>query len=109
MPKADGSGRVVAVEVMLANSPVKNLIREGKIFQLPNVIRTHAQLGMITLDQSLLNLYYKGLIDRKQLLAFCNDQDEIEKLASNQGARLELSRIKKESAETSVKTDSRSF
>jgi len=39
-----------AVEIMLANAAVRNLIREGKIHQLPNTIRTHARLGMQSLD-----------------------------------------------------------
>jgi twitching motility protein PilT len=80
VPQADGSGRVAAVEVMLANPPVRNLIREGKIFQLPNVIRTHAQLGMSLLDQALLSLYRGGEITEESLVAFCSDRDEIEKL-----------------------------
>ena len=80
VPKADGSGRVAAVEIMLANPPVRNLIREGKIYQLPNTIRTHARLGMELLDQSLVNLYRVGVISRESLLAFCNDQGEVEKL-----------------------------
>ena len=50
VPKADGSGRTAALEFMLANPPVWNLIREGKIYQLPNVIRTNAQLGMVAFD-----------------------------------------------------------
>ena len=80
VPRADGSGRIVAVEVMLANPAVKNLIREGKIYQLANVIRTHAQLGMELLDQSLLNLYRNGEISRENLFALANDREEIEKL-----------------------------
>ncbi len=80
VPKADGSGRVAAVEIMLANPPVRNLIREGKIHQLPNVIRTHAQLGMELLDQCLFKLYRQRIISYENLLAFCNDPDEIEKL-----------------------------
>jgi twitching motility protein PilT len=87
MPRADGSGGVVAVEVMLANQPVKNLIREGKMYQLPNVIRTHAQLGMELLDYSLVDLYLDGLIDHETMYAFCNDQDEIEKLISSSESR----------------------
>ena len=83
VPRANGSGRVAAVEIMLANQPVRNLIREGKLYQLPNVIRTHAQLGMVTLDQSLINLYQQGIISYENLLAFCNDQDEVEKLTGN--------------------------
>ena len=80
VPKADGSGRIAAVEVMLANPAVRNLIREGKIYQLPNTIRTHTQLGMELLDQALVNLYRKGIISYESLLAFCNDRDEVEKL-----------------------------
>jgi len=80
VPKADGSGRVAAVEVMLGNPPVKNLIREGKIYQLPNVIRTHAQEGMLLLDQALLNLYRNGTISNESLFALCNNPEEVEKL-----------------------------
>lgn len=81
VPRADGSGRAVAVEIMLGISPVKNLIREGKIYQLPNVIRTHAQVGMITFDQALFDLYLKGIISSESLFAFCNDREEIERLS----------------------------
>lgn len=80
VPKTDGSGRVAAVEIMLANSPVKNLIREGKIYQLSNTIRTHAQIGMELLDQALVRLYRMGTINRENLFALCNDRDEVEKL-----------------------------
>jgi len=59
---------------------VRNLIREGKIYQLPNVIRTHTKDGMETLDQSLVNLYRQGIISHQNLLAFCNDRDEVERL-----------------------------
>jgi twitching motility protein PilT len=65
---------------MLANPPVKNLIREGKIYLLPNVIRTHREMGMISLDEALVNLYLKRIITGKTLLAFCNDRQEVEKL-----------------------------
>ena len=80
VPRADGSGRIAAVEVMLGNPPVKNLIREGKIYQLPNMIRTHRELGMISLDEDLVNLYLNQLISGETLLDFCNDRKEVEKL-----------------------------
>jgi len=80
VPRANDSGRIASVEVMLANPPVRSLIREGKIYQLPNVIRTHAELGMITLDQSLVDLHRRGMITRENLFAFCNDREEVEKL-----------------------------
>ena len=80
VPKADGSGRVVAVEIMLANAAVKNLIREGKTYQLPNTIRMNAQLGMEMLDQALVRLYSNGITSRDSVFDFCNDREEITKL-----------------------------
>jgi twitching motility protein PilT len=80
VPRADGSGRIAAVEIMIGNPPVKALIREGKIYQLPNVIRTHRDIGMISLDEALVSLYLKGTITGETVLAYCNDRQEVEKL-----------------------------
>jgi len=80
VPRADGSGRIAAVEIMLGNPAAKNLIREGKLYQLPNVIRTHRDIGMISLDESLVSLYLKGTITGETVLDFCNDRQEVEKL-----------------------------
>jgi len=80
VPRADGGGRIAAVEIMLANPPVKALVREGKIYQLPNVIRTHRELGMISLDEALVQLYLQGSISGESVLDFCNDRKEVEKL-----------------------------
>jgi twitching motility protein PilT len=94
VPRADGSGRVAALEIMLANAPVRNLIREGKMYQLPNVIRTHRDIGMITLDESLVHLYLRQVISGEALLSTCNDRQEVEKLvgkinsSSRQGAAI---------------------
>lgn len=80
VPKADGSGRIAAVEIMLANPPVKALIRDGKVYQLPNVIRTHHDIGMITMDEALVSLYLQKTITSKTLFEYCNDQKEVEKV-----------------------------
>ena len=80
VPRADGSGRIAAVEIMLGIPPVKALIREGKIYQLPNVIRTHRDIGMISLDEALVSLYLKGTITGESVLDYCNDRQEVEKL-----------------------------
>ena len=79
VPTKDGEGRLPAIELMLANTAVSSLIRDGKIHQLPNVIRTHSQEGMVMLDRSLSDLYTSGMISGKSLLAFCNNRAEIEK------------------------------
>jgi twitching motility protein PilT len=80
VPRADGKGRVAAIEVMLANSAIRNLIREGKTFQLPNTIRMNSQQGMELLDQALVRLYRSGVIKREAVFDYCNDRDEITRL-----------------------------
>ena len=80
IPRADSPGRIAAVEVMLASPAVRNLIRDSKIYQLPNTIRMQTQLGMALLDQALVNLYRKGIISSENLFAFCNDGDEVAQL-----------------------------
>ena len=80
VPRADGSGRIAAVEIMLGNPPVKALIRDGKLYQLPNVIRTHREIGMISLDEALVSLYLQGTITGEKVLDYCNDRQEVEKL-----------------------------
>ena len=80
VPRADGSGRVAAVEIMLGNPPVKALIRDGKLYQLPNVIRTHRDIGMISIDEALVSLYLQGTITGESVLDYCNDRQEVEKL-----------------------------
>jgi twitching motility protein PilT len=80
VPKKDGKGRAPAVEIMLANSAIRNLIREGKIHQLPNAIRTNAKLGMQLLDQALVNLHRNGVINKDNIYAYCNDRDEVDKM-----------------------------
>ena len=87
VPKTDGSGRVAAVEILIANAAVKNLIREGKTHQLPNTIRTHRSVGMISLDEALVELYLKNAISRESMMGFCNDPKEVEKLATGQYVR----------------------
>jgi len=78
VPRIDG-GRVAAVEVMLGTAAVKNLIREGKPFLIPNTIRTSSNLGMRTLDDALVDLFRKGIITRESVKAFCQDAEDINK------------------------------
>ncbi|MBC2721861.1 type IV pilus twitching motility protein PilT [Desulfosporosinus sp.] len=61
-PRADGKGRVAAIEVMTATPAVRSLIREGKTHQLPTVIQTNAKLGMQTMDKAIMDLVQRGLV-----------------------------------------------
>lgn len=63
IPKKSGQGRVLAVEILIPNPAVRNLIREDKIHQIYSIMQTgQARSGMQTMNQSLLELYTKGLI-----------------------------------------------
>lgn len=75
IPKADGKGRVAAFEVMHSNHAVRNLIREGKSHQLVTVMQTNRKLGMITMDEAIMQLYQKQQIDRENAITFAQDQD----------------------------------
>ncbi len=79
IPTADGQGRVAAFEVMLANAAIKNMIREGKTYQIQSMIQTNGKLGMITMDDALYNLYRTGRITGEQAMIFAQDKQAVEK------------------------------
>ena len=83
LPRADGNGRVPAVEVMIATTAIRNLIREGKTYQMPNVIQTGSQYGMQTLNQALRDLYQKGLITLEKAFARSHNPEELRELLGN--------------------------
>lgn len=72
LPRVQG-GRVLATEIMVANSAVRNTIREGKTHQLPNIIQTSASEGMIALDKVLAELVSRGEITIDTALAWALD------------------------------------
>ena len=63
IPRKDGKGRALAMEILLNTQAVGNLIRERKLFQIPSIIQTSRQQGMILLDNSLMDLVTRGVID----------------------------------------------
>jgi twitching motility protein PilT len=64
LPRSDGTGRVAAFEILIATSAVRNLIREGKTYQLPSTIQTGGRVGMVTMEGSLKSLFRQGIIDQ---------------------------------------------
>ena len=64
--KKDGSGRISAFEVMVCTAPVKNLIRENKIHQIPSVMQTSQREGMITMEKSIEGLIGSGIISNAE-------------------------------------------
>ena len=71
----DGRRRVAALEVMIANSAIRNLIRENKTYQIQNQIQTGSKFGMQSMDQELVNLYIQGIISRNSVLSRCTDYE----------------------------------
>ena len=80
VPRTDNTGRVPAVEVMLASPAVRNLIREGKTHQMMNSIQTGGQHGMQSLNKSLAVLVDNGIITRQEALTGATDADELKEL-----------------------------
>ena len=77
--KKGGKGRVAALEIMIGTPAVRNLIREGKIAQLPSAIQTGQKWGMQTLDQHLKDLVFKGLVDKETALPYASDPELFER------------------------------
>jgi twitching motility protein PilT len=78
---ADGKGRTAAVEIMVVNSGIKNLIREGKTHQIYSAIQAGAKDGMIAMDQSLAIAVKAGKITYDAALEKCNNVNEFNRLA----------------------------
>lgn len=66
-------GRVAAFEVMIANSAIRNLIRESKSYQIPSMMQTNRKAGMITLDDSLYELFISRKVSAETALSFAQD------------------------------------
>jgi len=77
--RIDQPGMVPAVEVMLCTPAVRNIIREARTFEIPNVIDTNRQMGMVSLDNSIAELYFNGLISREDAIAQAAYPDKLER------------------------------
>ncbi len=72
--RIDRRGRVAAVEIMIATPAVRNLIREGKTYQIPSVIQTGRKFGMQSLDDAILALLEKKVIGAEEAYSKCTDK-----------------------------------
>jgi len=78
LPRAQGGGRIAAFEVMLMTSAIGNLIRKGETNKIPSTIQTSRRMGMITLDDYLLDLVKRGEIEREVALNASQDRKDLE-------------------------------
>lgn len=82
LARAGAPGRVPAVEIMVATPAIRNLIRENKSHQIPSTIQTSHQFGMISMDQSLRDLYMKGQITLDDAMLRAVNVEELKKMIS---------------------------
>ncbi len=88
--KKKEGGRLAALEVLIVNSAVSNLIREAKTFQIPSIMQTGKRLGMVTLNEALLELAASGQVEAEEAYAKAVDREEFAKLLQTQGIRLDV-------------------
>ncbi len=86
IPRADGKGRVVALEIMIPNAAIRNLIREDKIHQIYSQMQVgQSKFGMQTMNQSFMNLYARRLITLEEALGRSQEPDELRQMMINAG------------------------
>ena len=81
--RIDKKGRVAALEIMIANPAVRNLIREGKTFQIPSMIQTGMKYGMQTLDDAIMQHLSKKIISPDDAYAKANDKTKFLQFLKN--------------------------
>ncbi len=78
MPRAGAPGRCLAMEILVPNPAIRNLVRENKIHQIYGQMQVgQDKHGMMTLNQSLMNLYFRRFITLEQALLQANEPDEL--------------------------------
>ncbi len=77
--RTDKPGMVPAVETLLCTPAVRNLIREARTFEIPNVIETNRAIGMSSLDSSIAELYFNGMISKEDAIAQAAYPDKLER------------------------------
>jgi twitching motility protein PilT len=86
LPRADGRGRVVSLEIMVPNAAIRNLIREDKVHQIYSQMQVgQAKFGMQTMNQSLMSLCSRRLITIEEALGRSQEPDELRQMMVNAG------------------------
>jgi len=89
IPKASGTGRALAAEVMVPNAAIRNLIREDKLHQIYSQMQIgQSKFGMQTMNQSLVDLYVRKVITLEECLGHSSEVDELKTMILNAGGTL---------------------
>jgi twitching motility protein PilT len=90
LPTADGMGRVPALEILLPDDAVRNLIRQGKVEQIYSVMQTNTGRGMQTMEQSLGDLIMRRIVDFEDGLSRSSRPSQLIGLLERSGFAVEL-------------------
>src|SRR5438270_14071767 len=85
MPTADGAGRVPALEILIPDDAVRNLIRQGKVEQIYSVMQTATSRGMQTMEQALAELTLRGVVTKEVALGASSRRDQLDSLLQRMG------------------------
>src|SRR5919198_984743 len=85
LPTADGAGRVPALEILIPDDAIRNLVRQGKVEQIYSVMQTASSRGMQTMEQSLAELVLRGVITKQVALGASSRRDQLEGLLERAG------------------------
>ena len=77
MPRAGGKGRVAAFEILMSTPAVENHIRKNETFKIPSVIQTSRKMGMVRLDDHIIELYEEGAIDKETAFEYCMSRSDL--------------------------------
>ena len=87
IPRMDGKGRALALEIMVPNAAIRNLIREDKVHQIYSQMQVgQAKFGMQTLNQSLYTLFQKRMITLEDAIGRSSNPEELKQMLVNAGA-----------------------
>jgi twitching motility protein PilT len=81
-PRIDEPGMVPATEILVSTPAVRNCIRESRVFEIPNIIETNRELGMLLFDESLKRLFFGGFISRDDALANARNPGQLDRAIS---------------------------
>ncbi|HYV44913.1 MAG TPA: type IV pilus twitching motility protein PilT [Myxococcaceae bacterium] len=91
LAKAGGPGRILALEIMVPNAAIRNLIREDKVHQIYSAMQVgQAKFGMQTFNQSLANLFSRRLITQEEAFGRSSDPEELKNILASGGAAMGL-------------------
>ena len=93
IPHVSGTGRALACETLMVTAGLENLIREGKVEQIPMLMQTGGKFGMQTMNQCLADLVAKRKIAQKEAIERSSDPDELQKLIAQRSSAQSKSRM----------------